>query len=210
VEPIAIHLTWQRWSRAGKVARLREFGLWHIDPPEYYGSAAPLHARSGSSSSGINAGGALQASVNLKVLTYHNDVLAFVKRVAAQRYEGGRMPLLYMHWLGMSYQLAAFRCAGDRLQAILPSCCCGWLLCLLLPCVLAKQGCCIGSTCSRQLACASLTGSLPDWPVSPPLCRDALAAATMLGRAVVLPKLWCWCDFDEVPDSGILETCRIK
>ena len=36
-------------------------------------------------------------------------------------------------------------------------------------------------------------------------CRDALAAARMLGRAVVLPTLWCWCDYDEGPD--ILQTC---
>jgi hypothetical protein len=38
--------------------------------------------------------------------------------------------------------------------------------------------------------------------------RDALAAARMLNRTLLLPRLWCWCDFDESPD--VLETCRIK
>ncbi len=39
-------------------------------------------------------------------------------------------------------------------------------------------------------------------------CRDALAAAAILGRTVVLPQLWCWCDSDEHPH--ILERCRIR
>jgi hypothetical protein len=182
VEPIVIHLTYQRWWNGGKRSRMREFGLWHIEKPEYYSSA------SGGTS---------------RFLTYENNVVPWVNAMASRRYSNGRqMPLFYKMWLGMSYQLAAFRCAGDRLQVILLL---RMVLCLLLPCVLAKQGCYIGSTCSRQLACASLTGPLPDWPVSPPLCRDALAAATMLGRAVVLPKLWCWCDYHEGPD--ILRTC---
>jgi hypothetical protein len=40
--------------------------------------------------------------------------------------------------------------------------------------------------------------------------REALAVSRMLGRALVAPPLWCWCDYDEVPNSGILETCLIK
>ena len=44
----------------------------------------------------------------------------------------------------------------------------------------------------------------------PGMRREALAAARMLGRTLVLPTLWCWCDYDEVPNSGILDTCLIK
>ncbi|KAI3429416.1 hypothetical protein D9Q98_005511 [Chlorella vulgaris] len=123
VEPIVIHLTYQRWWNGGKRSRMREFGLWHIEKPEYYSSA------SGGTS---------------RFLTYENNVVPWVNAMASRRYPNGRqMPLFYKMWLGMSYQLAAF--------------------------------------------------------------RDALAAATMLGRAVVLPKLWCWCDYHEGPD--ILRTC---
>jgi hypothetical protein len=39
-------------------------------------------------------------------------------------------------------------------------------------------------------------------------CRDALAAARMLGRTLLLPTFLCWCDLDESPD--VLEACRIK
>ena len=102
VEPIAIHMTWQRWARAGKVARLREFGLWRMDPPAYYG-AGPHNT----STAYLAEGG----DDRLWLLTYQNDVEEFVERMARQRYEGGRMPLFYKHWLGMSYQLAAFRWA---------------------------------------------------------------------------------------------------
>ena len=40
------------------------------------------------------------------------------------------------------------------------------------------------------------------------LFRDALAAARMLGRALVLPRSWCWCDYDWTPD--VLESCKIR
>ena len=30
----------------------------------------------------------------------------------------------------------------------------------------------------------------------------------MLGRTLMTPTMWCWCDQDESPD--ILERCRIK
>jgi hypothetical protein len=30
----------------------------------------------------------------------------------------------------------------------------------------------------------------------------------MLGRTLLLPTLWCWCDMDESPD--VLESCRTK
>jgi len=35
-----------------------------------------------------------------------------------------------------------------------------------------------------------------------------MAAARMLNRTLVVPKLWCWCDQDEHPH--ILMRCRIK
>ncbi|PSC68599.1 glycosyltransferase family 77 [Micractinium conductrix] len=130
VVPIAIHTTFQRSGVLGKVARLREFGLWLRDTPQYYG-AAPLYG-----------------SPPVKFLAYENDVLAFVAEQEAARYgsRGHGMPLMEAHMIGMAYQLA--------------------------------------------------------------MMRDAMAVARMLGRAVVLPTLWCWCDFDESPD--IMETCRIK
>ncbi|KAI3434762.1 hypothetical protein D9Q98_002822 [Chlorella vulgaris] len=38
--------------------------------------------------------------------------------------------------------------------------------------------------------------------------RDALAAARMLNRTLVLPTSWCWCDFDWTPH--VLERCKIR
>jgi hypothetical protein len=102
IEPIVIHLTWQRWSRAGKVSRLRAAGLWHMGPPTYYD--AGLH-------NGTATFRDSGAEDHVRFLTYENGVKAFVERVAVQRYEGGAMPRLYKHWLAMSYQLAAFRWA---------------------------------------------------------------------------------------------------
>lgn len=126
VTPIAIHATFQRHNLVGKVARMREFGLWHMDPPEYYGAG----------------------EIPLRLLAYENSVLSFVAEAERKQYgsQGRRMPLFEKHWLGMSYQLAAL--------------------------------------------------------------RDALAAATILGRTVLLPQLWCWCDSDEHPH--ILMRCRIR
>lgn len=89
MQPIVIHMTYQRWWSDGKRARLREFGLWHIDPPAYCGAGpgAPL-----------------------KLLTYENGVAEFVEDVAKQRYPGAvEMPLFYKMWLAMTYQIAAFR-----------------------------------------------------------------------------------------------------
>ncbi|KAL4437974.1 hypothetical protein ABPG77_004195 [Micractinium sp. CCAP 211/92] len=126
VAPIVVHATFQRNGLPGKVARMREFGLWHIDPPEYFGDG----------------------NATLRLLTYQNPVLSFVTEAERELYapQGRRMPLFEKHWLAMSYQLAAL--------------------------------------------------------------RDALAAAAILGRTVVLPQLWCWCDSDEHPH--ILERCRIR
>lgn len=90
--PVAIHATFQRGGVAGKRARFREFGHWLVDPPPYYG--APPAAN----------GGPPQL-----FLTYDNGVHAFVAAQAAARYPGGAMPLLERQWLGMSYQIAAFR-----------------------------------------------------------------------------------------------------
>ncbi|EFN57248.1 expressed protein [Chlorella variabilis] len=38
--------------------------------------------------------------------------------------------------------------------------------------------------------------------------RDALAAARMLNRTLVLPTSWCWCDYDWTPH--VLEKCKIR
>ncbi|KAL4425654.1 hypothetical protein ABPG75_009670 [Micractinium tetrahymenae] len=124
--PIVIHATFQRHNLVGKKARMREFGLWHMDPPEYYGAgAAPL-----------------------RLLGYENPVLDFVAEAEREKYgpQGRRMPLFEKHWL---------------VHALQP---------------------------------------LPR--------RDALAAAKILGRTVLLPQLWCWCDSDEHPH--ILMRCRIR
>ncbi|PRW57844.1 glycosyltransferase family 77 [Chlorella sorokiniana] len=40
------------------------------------------------------------------------------------------------------------------------------------------------------------------------LFRDALAAARMLNRTLVLPTSWCWCDYDWTPH--VLERCKIR
>ncbi len=48
----------------------------------------------------------------------------------------------------------------------------------------------------------------PHYSNALPLCRDALAAATMLNRTLVLPTSWCWCEYDWTPD--VLESCKIK
>ena len=39
-------------------------------------------------------------------------------------------------------------------------------------------------------------------------CRDALAAARMLNRTLVLPTSWCYCDYDWTPH--VLEKCKIR
>ncbi|KAL4434049.1 hypothetical protein ABPG75_000490 [Micractinium tetrahymenae] len=38
--------------------------------------------------------------------------------------------------------------------------------------------------------------------------RDALAVSKMLNRTLVLPKSWCWCDYDWTPH--IVEKCKIR
>ena len=110
-----------------KKHRLREFGLWHVDPPEYYGRVPP----------GLEgpAAGRLASTGDfpLKALAYggEGEVLAFVEGQERARYgpsgTGHGMPLMEKHWLGMSYQLAAFRrgrrCAG---LAGLAPCPLGW------------------------------------------------------------------------------------
>ncbi|KAL4452531.1 hypothetical protein ABPG75_008193 [Micractinium tetrahymenae] len=142
IQPIYVHMTFQRWWEAGKVARLREFGLWHTDPPGYYGSGAA--GRDSSGADGLPDIGVApygQAGLASKFLAYQNGVLQFVAELERQR--GAPVVLFEKNWVGLAYQLAAL--------------------------------------------------------------RDALAVGRMLGRAVVVPPLWCWCDYDEAP--GILETC---
>ena len=46
---MVIHTTFQRFAGPGKKARLREFGLWHMDPPEYYGAPSSSSSTSGTS-----------------------------------------------------------------------------------------------------------------------------------------------------------------
>ncbi|KAI7836257.1 hypothetical protein COHA_009847 [Chlorella ohadii] len=91
VEPYVVHATFQRFPNrmqaVGKRGRFREFGLWYLDQesPDYY--AAP----------------------GARYLTYDNDVRRVVEQVAAQRYQGGAMPVLYKHMVAMAYQIAQFR-----------------------------------------------------------------------------------------------------
>ena len=99
VAPIAIHTTFQRYHIPGKRSRLREFGLWLMDPPEYYGAPAPAGA----------LGGAGAGAQPLQLLAYELDVAAFVAEAERRRYPGARMPLFEKNWLGMSFQLAALR-----------------------------------------------------------------------------------------------------
>ena len=40
--PHVVHATFQRYSLDGKRNRLREFGLWRMDPPGYYAEGAFL------------------------------------------------------------------------------------------------------------------------------------------------------------------------
>lgn len=118
IQPICVHMTFQRWWEAGKVARLREFGLWSIDPPEYYGGGT----------AGRNAPGAAQlpdigvtpygqAGPASRFLTYDNGVLQFVADLERQR--GAPVVLFEKNWAGLAYQLAALRCvAGAGMQQV--------------------------------------------------------------------------------------------
>ena len=36
VQPYVVHTTFQNWGNAGKRMRLREAGLWLVDPPAYF------------------------------------------------------------------------------------------------------------------------------------------------------------------------------
>jgi hypothetical protein len=104
---MAVHATFQRFSGPGKKARLREFGFWHMDPPQYYGQLDE-----GEEGPAL---GRLAASnqFKLKALAYdgQREVLAFVEGEERRQYGGKQygMPPFEKHWLGMSYQLAAFR-----------------------------------------------------------------------------------------------------
>lgn len=202
-------MTFQRWWEAGKVARLREFGLWSIDPPGYYGDDGPGMDRAAAGKLrdiGVTPYG--QAGTASKFLTYENGVLDFVSEYERQR--GAPVVLFEKNWLGLAYQLAALRCVGwswdtrprDRRAAA--------------PAVRLQLhhawGCQQPRRCREghleQHGCCSPptpTHALPGRPFCLHASRDALAAGRMLGRAVVLPPLWCWCDYDESP--GILETC---
>ena len=257
--PIVIHSTFQRDSGTGKKARMREFGVWHMDPPSYYcgggnmGSSGGSSSGSGSStstSSSSSSGGGGSSRENGKVeassrsgggggdslwlLTYENGAPQFVAGVEQQRYGGpGRMPMFEKHWLGMSYQLMAFRWvggwAGRRVggpgrmpmfekhwlgmsyQLMAFRWAGGWAG-RRVGCGAAQTGARQPSQCSQHRARESaVAGQLaPEHPC--PAClparRDALAAARMLGRVLALPTLLCWCDFDEHPH--ILVACRIK
>ncbi len=104
-------MTFQRWWEAGKVARLREFGLWSIDPPGYYGDDGPGMDRAAAGKLrdiGVTPYG--QAGTASKFLTYENGVLDFVSEYERQR--GAPVVLFEKNWLGLAYQLAALRCVG--------------------------------------------------------------------------------------------------
>ena len=110
-------MTFQRWWEAGKVARLREFGLWSIDPPGYYGGGAA--GRDGPGAGGLPDIGVTpygQAGLASKFLTYDNGVLQFVEDLERRR--GAPVLLFEKNWVGLSYQLAALRCgAGGGTRA---------------------------------------------------------------------------------------------
>ncbi len=85
VEPIAVHATFQPHGLPGKVVRLREFGLWRRDAPEYFAG---------------------------RFLAVDSGVRAHVARAAAAHaaaHAGARMPDLQRHLLAMEWQLAARR-----------------------------------------------------------------------------------------------------
>lgn len=122
ISPIVIHVTFQRWAGAGKKARLREFGLWRMDPPAYYGATDSSGTLEAGSSAGIMAGSAAVAAMEagggpggarfaLRLLTYANDVRQFVELQERERYGGSGhgMPLMEKNWVGMSYQLQMLR-----------------------------------------------------------------------------------------------------
>lgn len=106
---MAVHAIFQRFSGPGKRARLREFGLWHMDPPAYYG-ALPQELQGPALGRRASDG-----RFGFSALAYDDggEVLAFVREQEAAR--PGGMPPFEKHWLGMSYQLAAFRWVGGWL-----------------------------------------------------------------------------------------------
>ena len=59
----------------------REFGLWQMDPPEYYTG---------------------------RFLTYRNNVREVVEQVKRERYNGS-MPFFLQNWVAAAYQLATLR-----------------------------------------------------------------------------------------------------
>lgn len=203
--PMVIHATFQRYPSHGKKERMREFGLWYMDPPEYYGAGTAGAAGGGGTAltaAGAAGGGA--AAGGLRFLAYDNGVVQWVAEMERRRYgaRGARMPLLEKHWLAMSYQLMAFRRARAgwrRAAATVDGCAAGFQ---------SQLDAWVGaSSCVRR---QELSGSRPSraqaWLL--PGCRDALATAQILGRTLVFPQIWCWCDFDEHP--LILESCRIR
>jgi hypothetical protein len=84
-----VHATFQRFAtqlhRAGKRGRFREFGMWFLDPPEYYDP---------------RGGG--------RYLAYDNTVRPAIASLALSQFPDG-LPLMYKHLAAVSYQLAAFR-----------------------------------------------------------------------------------------------------
>lgn len=200
VEPYVIHTTFQRWWGAGKKARLREFGLWYMDPPEYYGAAG--HSNGSDSivaSSGVgggvgggsavgshggSGGSTSNSSSVVKFLTYENKVLEFVAAAEGEYNaahgithsdgggsneaggDGGEvgpgMRLFERNWLGMAYQLAAFRCAPQLPQ----------------PCN-CRRRCCSCRPPAWQPCWVSIA-----WPSHLAHCRDLPAVAGLLACGV--------------------------
>ena len=90
LQAYVVHCTFQRHHTAGKRARLREAGLWLVDPPEYFSGEW--------------------------FMTYQNDVAEYVDALAAKA--SSKMPPLFKHLHAMSYQLAAMRDALAMAQAL--------------------------------------------------------------------------------------------
>lgn len=68
--------------------------------------------------------------------------------------------------------------------------------------------CVIARPPARVHRCSSQLARQPITCAAPRCHRDALAAAQMLNRTLVLPTSWCWCDYDWTPH--VLERCKIR
>ena len=105
-------------------ARLREAGLWALDPASYFSCCSPLGGAVDEPAP-PEAGSSAMARLHIGrcgFLAYDNGVAAAVAAAAAahQRQKGRPMAALHRHFVAAAYQLAAFqdawalaRCAAN-------------------------------------------------------------------------------------------------